>query len=510
MPTAFEPPYFPILYVRGYAGSEDAVEDTVATPYMGFNLGSTKLRQLWTGDLRRLIFESPLVRLMKDFSYRDVYEEGEAIAPGTPITGRSVIIYRYYDQVSNQLGTGDRPDIPLYAKGLGELIEKVRDQVCGDDAQAKAAFRVYLVAHSMGGLIVRSFLQNPPAGTPAVQKCVEKAFTYATPHNGIDVQVLGNVPGFFSRNNVNNFNRDSMADYLGLKQNGQTPERVDSLGGKFPEDRFFTLIGTNARDYAVAKGWSSKLVGPLSDGLVRIENASLRGCPRAFVHRSHSGDYGIVNSEEGYQNLTRFLFGNVRVDGILRVDKLTLPPEIERARKDGKKIRASYHFEVVVRTRGARYDLSRRVTSENSAIFRTYEDLFERGDNPRDPYLFTGYLSSKLRTRKQGPLVFSVELRVLVPEYEIDGFLFDHRIEGSSLFREIFHIGVDPPADANGSWSVRYGLDSHTPGRPGRTEAESEDHDGTLVFKIPVESNTNPGIKATLELNARPWNRSGG
>ena len=49
--------------------------------------------------------------------------------------------------------------------------------------------------------------------------------------------------------------------------------------------------------------------------------------PRAFVHRSHPGHYGIVNSEAGYQNLIRFLFGTLRVDGILDVDDITLPVE---------------------------------------------------------------------------------------------------------------------------------------------------------------------------------------
>jgi hypothetical protein len=32
------------------------------------------------------------------------------------------------------------------------------------------------------------------------------------------------------------------------------------------------------------------------------------------VHRSHSGRYGLVNSEEVYQNLKRFLFGTLRVE----------------------------------------------------------------------------------------------------------------------------------------------------------------------------------------------------
>ncbi len=70
------PPYYPIVYVRGYAGTEGEVEDPFADPYMGFNLGATKIRQAWTGKVGRHIFESPVVRLMKDFDYRDIYEDG--------------------------------------------------------------------------------------------------------------------------------------------------------------------------------------------------------------------------------------------------------------------------------------------------------------------------------------------------------------------------------------------------------------------------------------------------
>lgn len=43
--------------------TEREISDTVATPYMGFELGSTKIRQAWDGTVHRLIFESPLVRL---------------------------------------------------------------------------------------------------------------------------------------------------------------------------------------------------------------------------------------------------------------------------------------------------------------------------------------------------------------------------------------------------------------------------------------------------------------
>ena len=96
-------PYYPIVYVRGYAGSETEVEETVATPYMGFNLGSTKLRQRWTGDIERYVFESPLIRLFKDQGYKDVYEHGAEIPLSETVPAESIWIYRYYEPVSKDL-----------------------------------------------------------------------------------------------------------------------------------------------------------------------------------------------------------------------------------------------------------------------------------------------------------------------------------------------------------------------------------------------------------------------
>ncbi|MEM1422493.1 MAG: hypothetical protein AAGH64_00670, partial [Planctomycetota bacterium] len=305
-----EHPYYPIIYVRGYAGNESVVEDTTSTAYYGFSDGSAKGRQRWTGDIETMIFESPLVRLMKDHGYLDNYMGGSEIPRDKPIDPKSVIVYRYYDQVSHDLGNGKRLEIIDYARGLSELVARVRDQVCQGSPEALRAFRVYLVAHSMGGLVCRSFLQHPHADPSRTRRLVDKVFTYATPHNGIDLRFIDNVPGIFTRNNADNFNRKKMAQYLALPDGS---DRVDSLNGAFDTRRFFSLVGTNHRDYAVAGGIARKVVGPLSDGLVRIANATVRKTPRAFVHRAHSGQYGIVNSEEGYQNLTRFLFGDLRV-----------------------------------------------------------------------------------------------------------------------------------------------------------------------------------------------------
>ena len=54
---------YPIIYVRGYAMTQSEIVETTSTPYMGFEAGSTKIRQQWDRSVKRLFFESPIVRL---------------------------------------------------------------------------------------------------------------------------------------------------------------------------------------------------------------------------------------------------------------------------------------------------------------------------------------------------------------------------------------------------------------------------------------------------------------
>lgn len=491
----FQRPYFPIVYIRGYAATQAAVEDTVATPYMGFNLGSTKIRQLYTRDIARYVFESPLVRLMKDEGYRDVYEAGAELPETETPPAKSVWIYRYYEPVSKALGKDFRPAIEDYAKGLKALLDSMEKQYCTVngkvDPQLKKSFRVYLVAHSMGGLVARCFLQNVSPKDPRV----DKVFTYATPHGGIDLRWLGNVPDFIRWHNTENFNEKRMRKYLKLSPGAP----VNSLDGKFDPDRFFSLIGTNHRDYGAAR----IAVGGMSDGLVQIANAYVDESPRAFVHRSHSGDYGIVNSEEGYQNLRRFLFGDVRADALLEVQALTLPPAVERAWKKGKKkIQASYHFEVVARVRGVRWDLHRRTVGEESAIFAKFDDLMVPG---KRVHLASSFLSKSARVNPRRGLGFSLDLGIQVPEYVVDGLWFnDDHYDGGYLFRE--KINLAAKVDSQKGWQLRYGFDSRTPNRVTQTAQKTDLGNRRSRFSIPLAQNTKPGFQGVLHIETRPWN----
>ena len=428
-------PYYPIIYVRGYAMTPGEIADAASMPYMGFNQGATKLRQAWDGRVTKHIFESPLIRLMKEYDYRDCFADGAEISGSLP--ARSIVIYRYYETADSDLGDGKTLSIPEAARGLQALIQRVRRQVCGDDSQLLAEFKVHLVAHSMGGLVIRAFLQNDAISTPADRALVAKVFTYGTPHNGIEMAGI-NVPAVLGLWDINNFNRQRMAEYLGL--HGK-PERVDSLDGKFDPQRFFCFVGTNHRDYAAALGVSRLLAGEMSDGLVKIENATVSGAPRAFAYRSHSGPFGVVNSEEGYQNLVRFLFGDLRVDGSLDVDALPLPPSVQKAKDAGKQIRGSYYFEATVALRGSfSAKLTERRRDTYSAVLRRYDELLrvDRAgrDAPRSPALFSTFLDSK-RITVGKTLVFSVELAVSSTGYTIDdSFWLDQHIEGEYLFRD--------------------------------------------------------------------------
>lgn len=527
MAAAPKHPYHPIIYVRGFAATQSEIEETVADPYMGFNIGSTKARMAWTGDVKRFYFESPLVRLMGDHDYQDVFVDGDdllaAVRTEQAIPYRSIIIYRYYDEASADFGEGKTPPIEHFAKGLNSLILNLRDKVCANPANnvAPADFRVYLVAHSMGGLICRAFLQNSKLGSAQARAAVDKVFTYATPHNGIDMRIVRNVPGWLTFGDVNNFNRTRMAGYLAVPNGDDV-----SVVSNFPPERIFNLVGTNARDYAVAGGLSSWAAGDASDGLVRIENATTHGpdkngrdvgSPRAFVHRSHSGHYGIVNSEEGYQNLTRFLFGALRVDGILDIDDITLPIEVQKEHEQKKNVRASYQFEVAVSVRGCQWQITRREVREHSAIFRSYADLFpgkdrtlRAPDRTRSPHLFSVFLDPEKSVKQSKSVSFAVDVKVLVPDYEVDGFLFLSRhFEGGFIYRELIIIEAIPDATEPAGWRIKYGFQDINPGKPGvavtTTSLDQANPGAGLVFEIPIEQKAAPGLKGRLRIEGRPW-----
>lgn len=515
-------PFHPIIYVRGYAMTEQEQDETTADPFCGFNLGSTVYRASSDKDkpAKKFIFESPIVRLTTDHGYSDIYENGLDIMDndweGT-IPSKSIVIYRYYEQASSLLGTGKTPEIADFAKGLSQLILRVRDLVCAHQENGITAedFRCYLVAHSMGGLVCRAFLQNPDLGDVQARRSVDKVFTYATPHNGIDMGGI-NIPKWLSIADMNNFNREYMARYLNLENVYKNTGRVDWLPEEsFPADRFFCMVGTNRADYEVAMGLSRTFAGHGSDGLVRIDNASVWGvnatgqmstpCATAYAYRSHSGYFGIVNSEEAYQNLTRFLFGNIRVDIWVDVNAVQLPPEIQ-----GKPVNASYLFELLASPRGKRWSLTRRIAEEDSVACRSHQQLVDPANNSaRSIFLSSVFLSNRARVNQARPsLAYGLTLGVRVPEYEVEQkFWRDEHFEGGYLFRDTMIVEIIPPQKAGESWTVDFAWQSINFGRASQPLPYETLKNGKLQMTVPFgDGKSVPGIAGQLRFIVSAWN----
>jgi PGAP1-like protein len=523
---------YPIIYVRGYAMTEGERDETTADPFCGFNLGSTVYRA--TADKkappRKFIFESPVLRLMSDFGYRDVYENGLDIMdpewPGTQgdavrtLALQSIIIYRYYDDASSLLGNGETPDIETFAKDLSALILRVRELVCArpENQIKQADFRCFLVAHSMGGLIARAFLQNPKLGDDRARKAVDKVFTYGTPHNGIELAGF-NVPKWMKPADMNNFNRERMAKYLNLealqKKIKSGDKRVDWLPeSAFPIDRFFCMIGTNRGDYNAGMGLSRMFAGHGSDGLVKVENASVWGvdnngavtqpCPTAYAYRAHSGYFGIVNSEESYQNLRRFLFGDIRVDIWLDVETVKLPPAIAK-----KAVNALYQFELQASPRGKRWSLTRRMAEEDSVACRTHQQLMDKANKAdRQVYLSTVFLENKARVNTaRASLAYAMTLGVRVPDYEVEKkFWADTHYEGGYLFRDTMVVEMTPPQAEDQDWQVQFDWQSDVHGQATQPLAYKTLQSGKLEMNIPFGDKKAPGIEGKVRFIVSAWN----
>lgn len=521
-------PFYPIIYVRGYAMTEGERDETTADPFCGFNAGSTvyRARVDRKEPAKKFIFESPMMRLSSDFEYRDVYENGADILDpdwqprkgNAGIPARSVIIYRYYDTGSTLLGDGKSRDLEVYATGLSQLILRVKALVLAqeDNTLKPDDFKCYLVAHSMGGLVVRGFLQNKALGVAEARKAVDKVFTYATPHNGIDVRGL-NVPSWLAANDINNFNRERMAGYLSLQPVLKKYGRVDYVHeSAFPSKRMFCMVGSNRGDYEAAMGVARAFVGHGSDGLVKIENASVWGlndknevtqpAATAYAYRSHSGHFGIVNSEEAYQNLTRFLFGDIRVDLWLEIDSVTLPPGLQGKDAD---IDALYKFDLQAGPRGKRWLLSRRVAEEDSSACRTHKQLSDPAlKAARFVYLSTVFLANRARTNQADPtLAYSMGLNVRVPDYEVDrAFWPNQHYEGSALFNDTLMVSMEPPQTPGGVWAVKYGWQSQTSGQATQSIDYTQLKSGELKVRIPFASKGQPGMSGHVLLTASAWN----
>ena len=224
---------------------------------------------------------------------------------------RTLWVFRYYD-------LNDR-SFRLYGDALMRLIDFIRELAASGTGDARMAPKVNIIAHSMGGLIVREAIQGSyPAAKRRADDHINKVVTLGTPHQGISFQVLSSWIGIDAREELDHFSPDFQAD-----RSNENPLSFRHLHEHFDLQRFLTVVGTNYRTYGVkTSSWANRLFslageyGPnynRSDGLVKQRSAQIPGAPRTFVHKCHGGVDSLVTSREAFEIASRFFFGDRRV-----------------------------------------------------------------------------------------------------------------------------------------------------------------------------------------------------
>jgi hypothetical protein len=354
---------------------------------------------------------------------------------------------------------------------------------------------------------------------------VAKLFTYGTPHGGIDFEgsALDWAQEVIGPAGSDIFAPEKMYGYLTKDARfGEVPEKEKSWDPQrippdvFPADDIFCLVGTNPQDYALPR----LVVGPRSDGLVRIERAYVRGANRAYVHRSHSGRYGEVNSEEGYQNLRRFLFGRWRVQA--NFDRL--------ARPSGGDDRDIWQADMRLSIRGLPIVMSEQLAAHWCPI-----QLNQELSRPRDsvdtpvPLVATFLLDPaeqlpSTHSGHDGRARYTMTLRVFkVPQR--DGFFqFDDHLEQVPDWADSLIVDVAPGAGGKGlqawmAWrsQVHGALDEFDPITAGvpaaSTEAAEFTREGgalTCRIDLPDAAKALRVLGKDARLTVKVWDRAAG
>lgn len=220
---------------------------------------------------------------------------------------RSIWVFRYYD-------LNDR-EFKVYGEALVRLIDFIRELAVMKNGDKP---KVNIIAHSMGGLLVREAVQRTypnPANPRQAEDYINKIVTLGTPHRGVTFQVLQDWIGIEAADDLKHFNPEFQDD-----ENNESS--FWNFGKHFPVERLLTVVGTNYRSYG--QGMATALnrffsapgeYGPnynRSDGLVKQISAQIPGAPRTFINKCHGGFDSLITSRESFEVATRFLFGNVQ------------------------------------------------------------------------------------------------------------------------------------------------------------------------------------------------------
>jgi len=507
MPYKIEPPYYPIVYVRGYAMTESEREETFHDTYYGFATTAVEKRQVPPPDYQRVdMFEGQLIRFMKmgKSAYCDATNRGLEESTGNP--ARSLWVCRFYDDdvLRNKLR-----DIEEHAEDLYRLVGETipaRLESCGVDlGPGRKDYKVILVAHSMGGLVCRTLIQNIlPAHRKAPQDWIHRLVTMGTPHKGIE---LGRIPDFMERFvmrkinpfNANIFEEQRMRKYLKLPP-GCEPHSLGAEQGRyaFPAQRCLCLIGSDHESYGAVQ----HATGTFSDGLVKQDRAYVvAGKPnakgkyrpeqKAFwanVHRAHSGRRGIVNSYESFENIHRFLFGDIKAG--IYLENVALGPVKDR---DAEYF---YDMEFALSIRGTPVYLHRRQQDPCENAIRYARAEIES----KTVLLHTVFMNSALKTVKH-EAYSHFQLQFRVRERAIKkGFLWDREYPEKTIYAEDLEVRVGDFDEARAGTEVQFRWLSE---EGDWQEAESS----KAGFRVPLRAAG--ALAGNFLIAASPWPEEG-
>jgi len=277
----------------------------------------------------------------------------------------------------------------------------------------------------------------------------------------------------------------------------------------FDSDKVFCIVGTNAHDYQVAMGLSRTLVGPQSDGLVQIENAYVYRSHRAYIHRSHSGRYGMVNSEEGYQNLQRFFFGDVKVKAVLCDFTLDFAP----GPRDDKDTEITYQFEVQIAIRGLPILMHERSFDHFCPVSlnaQQYAEQMKKGEKGKKGGLplFTSFLMQ--RFAQGGTMRYMLRVAVFCQKFNEGFLMFSDHIERLPLWsdRVILDLAAAPP-DSKAQFSAAYSWSSQNlePVTPVELDLDDvkDDSQMDVFIDLPPRAHEVLGKKASIRFETSHW-----
>ncbi len=455
----------PLILIRGFGGLD--TEDERKQTYQGFNQGTvypTKrgenyiyeglvlrfLKSRWqyrdatnvVGYYPSIIWDKPatlpaeLEPLAKFFFNDQVVADPQMTAhllnasKDAEALCRTLWVLRYYDL--------DNRNFEAYGKSLVRLIDFIQALV---GLRMKSPPKVNIIAHSMGGLIVRQAIQCsfPESGRKADDH-INKVVTLGTPHQGISFQILKHWLPVGAEQELEAFNPGRQSD-------PNNPAAFVNFHNHFPLDRLLTVVGTNYRTYSLR---SSSLLNRLfsvsgegaltynrSDGLVQQTYAQMPGAPRTFVHKCHGGEDSLTTSREAFEAATRFFFGDIRVRLRLVTAKIS-----RGADWFGK---SEFFFGIQIKPRGVDFDLFHQsAEAENCYGPFADTDLGDAkvafpwvGEDYRQRVIWEGFVDTgAILPAKDGRRDIVLRLDVYVGERDTWGIGFSDNV----IFRKQYYV----------------------------------------------------------------------